>query len=64
MPSSVIRSVRYDEEDHRLDIRFMSGRLYTYRDVPPEIARRLRWASSQGAFFNRAIRDRYPFERR
>jgi hypothetical protein len=64
MLSNVIRSVRYNEEDHRLDIRFVSGRLYSYRGVPPEIARRMRAAASKGAFFNRAIRDRYPFERR
>lgn len=63
MPSSVIRSFRYDEEDRRLDVRFVSGRLYHYRGVPPEVARRMRAASSKGAFFNRAIRDHYPFER-
>ena len=59
MPSSVIRSFDYDVTDHRLDIRFVSGRLYSYLAVPEREVEALRRAASKGGFFNRRIRDRY-----
>jgi len=63
MPSTVIRSFDYDAEAHRLDIRFVSGRLYSYLDVPERVAEAMRRATSKGGFFNRRIRDRYRFVR-
>jgi len=59
MPSSVIRSFTYDAEACRLTIRFVSGRLYIYERVPPDVARGLAEAPSSGVFFNAAIRDRF-----
>ena len=64
MPSSVIRSFDYDPEAHRLDIRFVSGRLYSYLDVPERVVEAMRRATSKGGFFNRRIRDRYRFVQR
>ena len=64
MPSSVIRSFDYDAAAHRLDIRFVSGRLYSYLDVPEGVADAMRRATSKGGFFNRRIRDRYRFVQR
>jgi hypothetical protein len=64
MPSSVIRSFDYDPAEHRLDIRFVSGRLYSYLDVPEREVAALRRAGSKGGFFNRRIRDRYDFVER
>ena len=64
MPSSVIRSFAYDPAAHRLDIRFLTGRTYSYEGVPEEIAEAMRDASSKGRFFNAFIRDRFPFVRR
>ena len=61
MPSSVIRSFDYDVAAHRLDIRFVSGRLYSYLAVPEHEVEAMRRASSKGGFFNRRIRDRYDF---
>lgn len=63
MPSSVIRDFDYDAADRRLDILFVSGRLYSYHGVPPEIALAMREALSKGEYFNRHIRDRYRFTR-
>lgn len=63
MPSSVIRSFDYDAATHRLDIRFVSGRLYSYLDVPERVVAAMRRATSKGGFFNRRIRDRYRFVR-
>ncbi len=61
MPSSVIRGWHYDATTRTLDVRFVSGRRYRYREVPPEIAQGLAEAPSKGIYFNRRIRDRYAF---
>jgi len=61
MPSSVIRSFDYDEAEHRLDIEFVSGRRYSYLDVPLEEVAAMQRTISKGGFFNRRIRDRYAF---
>ncbi len=64
MPSSVIRSFAYDPAAHRLDVQFVSGRTYSYLDVPEREVAALNSAASKGGFFNRRIRDRYRFVRR
>jgi hypothetical protein len=63
MPSSVIRSYRYDPSDKHLDLVFVSGRHYRYHDVPEEVYRDMRKAFSTGEFFNQRIRDRFQFIR-
>ncbi|EHR04330.1 KTSC domain-containing protein [Bradyrhizobium sp. WSM471] len=59
MPSSVIRFFRYAPETREMKVTFVSGRLYVYEDVPPEVAAAFRNARSKGTFFNHEIRDRY-----
>lgn len=59
MPSSVIRFLRYAPGTRELTVTFVSGRLYVYEDVPPEVAAAFRKARSKGTFFNHEIRDRY-----
>ncbi len=61
MPSTAIRDIEYDPDDHRLLVTFVSGRVYEYLDVPTGIAACFEDAESQGAFFNRHIRDHYDF---
>jgi hypothetical protein len=61
MPSSVIRSYDYDPVEQRLDIEFVSGRRYSYRDVPESLFDAMRRAASKGGFFNRYVRDDYDF---
>ena len=63
MPSSVIRSYRYDPVQRRLELKFVSGRLYRYHDVPEETWRGMRQAFSKGEFFNENIRDHFRFTR-
>lgn len=63
MPSTVIRSYHYDRRRRALDIVFQSRRRYSYRDVPEETYEAMKAAFSKGEFFNRHIRDRFPFER-
>jgi hypothetical protein len=61
MPSSVIRDWSYDEAEQRLDITFVSGKRYSYNDVPPRVAQGMRKAFSKGSYFNRRIRDHFAF---
>ncbi|RHW17715.1 KTSC domain-containing protein [Sphingomonas gilva] len=63
MPSTAIRRYDYDADRRRLEIEFITGRRYSYADVPPSVAEAMRRATSKGGFFNRRIRDRYAFER-
>jgi lysyl-tRNA synthetase class 2 len=63
MPSSVIRSYRYDPEHRRLTLQFVSGRRYRYHDVPEETYVAMRNAFSKGEFFNANIRDQYRHTR-
>ncbi|TYO61258.1 KTSC domain-containing protein [Bradyrhizobium hipponense] len=61
MPSSVIRFFRYAPDTRELKVSFVSGRIYAYEDVPPEVADDFRAARSKGTFFNHEIRDHYTY---
>ena len=61
MPSSVIRAFDYDPAERRLDVRFVSGRRYSYFEVPPETYQAMRLSFAKGEFFNAHIRGRFPF---
>jgi hypothetical protein len=61
MPSTVIRKWNYDEAQQRLDIVFVSGKHYSYHEVPPAVAEEMRGAFSKGSYFNRRIRDHFAF---
>jgi hypothetical protein len=63
MPSTVIRSYRYDRRRRALHIVFQSRRRYTYLGVPEETYDAMKSAFSKGEFFNRYIRDRFTFQR-
>lgn len=63
MPSTLVRSIRYDAQRSELEIVFQSGRIYVYEGVPETVAAAMRASFSKGEFFNREIRDRYSFRR-
>lgn len=63
MPSTVIRSFRYDERTRELDVVFRTRRRYVYEGVPRRIHAAMKAAPSKGRFFNRHVRDRYGFRR-
>jgi len=64
MPSTVIRAYAYDPAERRLDVTFVSGRRYSYFDVPPETHAAMKASFAKGEFFNAHIRDRFRFEAR
>jgi hypothetical protein len=61
MPSSVIRSFKYDPARRALLVTFVSGKIYLYGDVPPNVFDAMRTAKSKGHFFNAHIREHYDF---
>lgn len=61
MPSTVIRRFDYAPDRCELTVEFVTGRRYVYSDVPPDEAERLRSAFAKGVYFNKHIRDRYPY---
>jgi len=61
MPSTAIAHIHYDHTSERLTITFVTGRVYEYVNVPPEVAASFQSAFSKGVFFNGYIRDRYDF---
>lgn len=61
--SSNIASIGYDNDTETLEIEFIGGSLYEYRNVPLVIYENLMSAASYGSFFNREISKTYPYEK-
>lgn len=61
--SSNIASIGYDDSTELLEIEFLSGAVYEYRNVPSVLYEELMNAASHGSFFNREIRMIYPYEK-
>ena len=62
VPSSVLASMRFSA-DRILELEFRSGALYRYFQVPPAVFEAFLAAESKGRYFNRHIRDRFPYQR-
>ena len=62
LESSALDSAAYFTNQTLL-VKFRSGSLYRYFPVPPAIFHGLIAAQSKGAYFNRHLRDRFPFQR-
>jgi hypothetical protein len=61
--SSNIASIGYDFDTEILEIEFLNGAVYEYRNVPSTVYNELMNASSHGSFFNREIRMQFPYEK-
>jgi len=59
MPSTVIRDLSYNVATRQLVVTFVTGRVYAYAEVPPDVHSAFRASGSKGRFFNLEIRDRY-----
>jgi hypothetical protein len=55
--------VGYDEAARILEIEFVSGGVYRYFGVPPEVYQELLEAPSKGAYFLEHIKDEYQYAR-
>ncbi len=60
--SSLLASIGYSVHA-TLELEFRSGALYRYFAVPRTVVVELLAAQSKGAYFNRNIRRRFPYQR-
>ncbi len=60
--SSMISAIGYDEETETLEVEFVSGTVCRYHGVKQDVFEDFCAALSKGRFFNRHIRDTYPWE--
>jgi hypothetical protein len=62
LSSSNVNAFRYDSSKRVLQIRFVGGRVYSYKDVPENIAEGLSTAESPGKYVNANIKHNYSLE--
>ncbi len=63
MSSSVIAAMNFDPALRLLTIRFVSGLVYRYKEVPEEVFNALKTSISKGTFLNQHIKGKYEFEK-
>ncbi len=61
--STTLATVAYDSTSHLLWLQFRSHAVYCYFGVPTAIHHDLLEANSKGNYFNRHIRQRFPYQR-
>ena len=61
--SSNIRSFGYEEESQILEVEFISGAVYRYKNVPQKTWNEFKAASSKGGYFAKHIKRQFAFER-
>jgi len=61
--SSNLDSVGYDEVNKVLEISFISGGIYQYIDVEPQVYEGLLYADSAGKYFHRNIKGQFNYKR-
>src|SRR5919112_5530058 len=59
--STALHSAAYDEETEELTVRLRTGRTYVYHGVPEFEYDGLVSTDSAGQYYNRRIKDEYPF---
>lgn len=62
MPSAVIASYNYDVPSETLEIRYHSGKVYHYLNVPEKVFKEMRSTMVKGIWFNRHIKGKYSFK--
>lgn len=61
--SRMLAAVAYNDDWRQLYLRFRSGDIYCYREVPAEEYQGLLGADSKGEHARSQIFDRYPYHR-
>jgi len=63
MPSTVIAAFNYYTDTQTLRIRFVSGIVYDYKNVPEKLYSEMKASFSKGVFFNLHLKNKYSFEK-
>lgn len=61
--SKMLAAIAYDTERRMMYLRFTSGDVYRYFDVPAQTFAEFLAADSKGRYFLASIRDRFAYER-
>jgi hypothetical protein len=61
--STAIAEIDYSPEHGKLFVTFNDGDEYVYVGVPERLSNAFLRSASKGRFFQRMIRDRYPYNR-
>lgn len=61
--SSAVKAYWYDQNKEQLKIRYPSGDVYTYLDVPPKVVKRMESATSMGRFLNKNIKPSFAYRK-
>jgi len=61
MPSTVVASFHYNEKQQILTVVFLSGMVYEYRRVPPQIYQSMKESTSKGIYLNTHIKGKFDF---
>lgn len=62
LDSTLLAWLDYDPLSCRLKIEFHSGERYLYLRVPSTVYQQLLQADSKGTYFNRHIRNHFPYQ--
>lgn len=60
--SSLVRVISYEPRARALTVHLTNGGVYRYREVPVHVFEGFIVAESKGAYFNKTIRGKYPWE--
>jgi len=63
MPSTVIANMKYDPGSRSLEVKFISGMVYVYADVPPKVFASMKAATSKGTYLNKYIKGHYEYRK-
>jgi len=55
--------MHYYPESCTLRIRYVSGMVYDYKNVPERVYNDMKKSFSKGTFLNKYIKDKFPFEK-
>ena len=58
--SHALAAVGYSKRLHALEVEFISGAVYRYSNVPPQIYRDLLSAASKAQFYDTNVRGHFP----
>lgn len=61
--SSTIAAIGYDPNIEILQIAFLNGSIYEYKNIPQVVYDGLMSASSHGSYLSREIKNIYPYEK-
>ena len=58
--SHVLAAVGYSKRLHALEVEFISGAIYRYSNVPPQVYRDFLSAASKAQFYDANVRGHFP----